>query len=412
MRLLFLAMLALGLSIAPARFRPPSAQTLFSLALTQNGVTNTGSFGNPFDLITLANVLTLVPAGASHATVTGTVNMRGLVGNVSMVSVPGIATLTVTYPGIYTGSFIGATRATAFAQMSAFFRGVSPVPAHRAALVQLQQAAVRSTRYDPVANNPSSLLGQMATADFTAGTTPLNSLPGLAPRSPGWRFGTGASGFATIGAGHYNTQAQTVPLNAAYTFEQFGGIEVFANAPLSRYNIAGSESYQAAVGAGVRVPLLRGPDLSWAITPALRYGVAGSNQIGTGGSILGGSLSSDLRLALPQGFALQLGTMLGYYETQPLQFGTSRLNYQLANQALRNGATLSRPIGTLLGVPLHAAASAADTRITGSRTFDASWQEYAVSLAAEIPTPVSLSLAFINSGHQFKALRAGITFGF
>jgi len=240
----------------------------------------------------------------------------------------------------------------------------------------------------------------MAAADHLAGIRP----PGV----PG-----GGQGFSkSIGAGYDQTSSAfgntfcNLPVQASYGFGR-DLPEIFVDAPLSVADQEGTRYYQDSVAIGVRLPVVTSRDLRWTLTGAVRGGATGSVALGTGGYLVGGSITSDLQLALPEGFTLGIGNTFGYYESRPVDFGGVYIDYELQNQVWRNSLFLGRQLGEVFGRTVHGLVRVTDTRVTGDRFFIPSWQEYTVALVMPSSMPITAGLTWIDGVQGFSAVRFG-----
>lgn len=388
----------------------------FTATITVDGQTVTRTFQTQDEALTLLRdrgISAIVPNYTSASTVTAEVNLLGVRGTITLP--PGATAATVSFPGAGINQTVtGATRTQVQANLRQLFEGTGNTPEERAAaqsfVTALRQAAVQGGALDPVAGHPLSLTGQMVAADYRAATSPIGALPtGVLDREGGWRFSIGA-GYASTSSGIEN-RSISVPVGVSYTFGR-NGIEVFADAPLASSDQRGAQYYQGSVGVGVRFPLLRTDTVQWTLVPQFRAGAGGSDNLATGGYMLSGSVTSDLRVNLGAGYSLQIGNMAGYGETRPIEFNGYKVDYELQNQVWRNGVAIGRKLGEVAGRELHGALTFADTRFTGDRFFVPSWQEYGITLTATGRTPLSFSAAYLDGRNDFRGVRFGLNLAF
>jgi len=406
-----------------------SAQAqLFQVDLTVNGVTETRSFSSLDSALTLlqgAGIRSVFPGYTSGTPLTANVNVAGL--NVPIIVPAGTTTAILTVPGTNSSvAFAGQTAAATQNQLHDFFSGaantgdpVSALPpevratlpvevqnALKATYTDILQAAVQQTLYDPIAGNPSALMPQMVTADFTAGVSPPGQLLGVnQPRAAGWYFSAGFNLNTTTGGG-FDTDIYTAPLHASY-YVPSTATEFFIDAPIAYGETSGTGYVQASSGFGVRQRVWHGTNFEWNVTPAVRTGIAGSESIGRGSLAVGGSLTSDLRLALPGDYTLSIGNTAAYYQTEPYKFGDYDIRYHLQNQFYRNGVVVSHPLGEVLGHPLQGGLSFIDTRVTGDETYIPAWQEYGIVLATGGRYASRFTISYIDGDKDYQAVRFG-----
>jgi hypothetical protein len=410
-----------------------AAQAQFAVDLTVNGRTETRTFSSVESALSLlqgSGIRSIFPEFRAGTAVNASVNFAGLT---LPITVPaGTTTAILTVPGTNSSvAFQGQTAGQTQNQLRQFFSGavtsgdpISALPAEvratlpaevqnsiRATLTQVVQEAVATTIYDPIAGNPTALMPQMVASDFLAGTAPSGALLGTDTTRPdGFRFSVGAF-YTGSTSGQFDVDAVTLPLRASY-YNAANGTEVFLDVPIAYYETEGAHHYQGSAGLGVRQVVLRRPGLEWALTPVLRYGIAGSKNLGRGSQAVGGSVTSDLRIGLPSDFTLAIGNTVAYYQTKPYDFGGYNIRYDLQNQFYRNGVSLSHPVGEAFGVPLHLGVSFVDTRVTGDRTAVSSWQEYGVTLQTGGRTPIRLAASYIDGKSEFSAVHVGLSVAF
>lgn len=396
---------AASLIVLTALAQPALARDPVIATITVDGRTFTRSFSDAtvaVDLLRSRNLRALAPGYTANSTVTAVVDVRGLVLNAS--TVPGSTAIVVTSADAnFNRTFDAGSREASRQLVSDFLSGRED----QAGLRQLVRAVVATSTVDPVAGNPSSLLGQSVIADFVAGTLPPGDDGRLTPRAAGWHASLGAS-LQKQSSDNFDINTYSLPIAVSYAFGQ-DGPEVFLQAPLTLTDTSGGTSYMGSAALGVRVPLVTEPALRWALTPTLRWGAAGSEEIGAVGQVFGGALTSDLRIGLGA-LTLGFGNGIGRYRTEPLKVGRYNVNYKLDNWAFRNGATLSMPVGEVAGRALEAGLSFTDTRMTGDDLAVDNWQEYGVF--ASLGGTLRASASYLNGERGFHGFRVGLIAGF
>lgn len=401
--------------VCAATALPALAQN-FSVDITVDGTTVRRTFStltDALDLLEDRGIAAVVPNYTSRSAVTAQLGIRGVAGTITLPA--GSTTAIVSFPGAGVERIVtGNTRQQLQTNLRQIFEGSGDTPeetaANRETVTTLLKSAVRTTSLDPIAGHPLSLVGQMNSADQRAALTPLGaSMAGPVERPTGWRFAIGASHASTSSGG--DNDFFSLPLAASYTFAP-NGIEIFADLPVSYAELEGAAYGQGSLGLGLRIPVISRPGLQWSLVPQARAGAAGSEELGAGGYVFGGSLTSDLRVALPGGFGLTLGTGYGYYETGPLEFGDYYVSYDLQNQVLRNTAALGRSFGEVAGRPVSLTVSVTDMRVSGDDFYIPSWQEYGLAVTIGRAAPVTVSASWIDGEKGYDALRVGASFSF
>lgn len=413
---------------------PAAHAQLIQVTATVGGVTQVLNF-NSLDAalaqLTGPNLAATFPNYVDGTAVQSTVNVNGAPFN---VIVPAGTTIPVVQDPA-TGqaiAFPSGNSSAAISNVNAFFRGqpnngvpvsqlppsvqaaLPPVVRNAAPLTvtQILQSAVATAISDPVAGNPMSLLPMMAAADYLAASAPSGGLLGVnQPRTAGWRFNVGVNvNLAT--STNAESQQISAPLRASYYFARTA-TEVFLDAPISWVSISSVDLFQGSAGIGVRQRVLSGAGYEWNVTGGVRWGIAGSEAYGRGSAAIGGSLSSDIRFALPANYTLAITNTVAYYQTQEVNYGGGAVNYDLQNQFYRNGFTLARPIGqTRAGTPLQAGLTFVQTNITGDRSRVNNWQEYGIVVAMGGSLPTRFVATYLNGNNDFQGVRFGFSTAF
>jgi hypothetical protein len=421
--------------VAAALAGAPAAQAqLVQVTATVGGVTqvlNFNSLDSALAQLTGPNLAATFPNYVDGTAVQSTVNVNGAPFN---VVVPQGTTIPVVQDPA-TGAAIAFPNNTSTAAVSnvrAFFQGqpnngvpVSQLPASvQAALpavvrnapvlsvTQILQSAVATATSDPVAGNPTALLPSMVAADYLAASAPSGGLLGVnQPRAGGWRFNIGMNVNLATG-GDADTQQISSPLRASYYFARTA-TEVFLDAPISWVSVSSVDLFQGSAGIGVRQRVLSGSGYEWNVTGGARWGIAGSQAYGRGSAAIGGSLSSDLRFALPASYTLAITNTIAYYQTEEVNYGGGAVRYDLQNQFYRNGFTIARPIGqTASGLPLQAGFTFVQTNITGDRSRVNNWQEYGVVVAMGGNLPTRFTATYMDGNNGFQGFRFGFSTAF
>ncbi|MXP63337.1 hypothetical protein E0493_08225 [Roseomonas sp. M0104] len=388
--------------------RAAAAADPYVLDLTVDGQTYTRSYNNLDDLLNLLNpggIRSIAPNYTSNSAVNAVVNFRGVPATVT--SEPGSSALRLSVPGAGVDQVFDAGSLTeSRRQLENFAKGEGDAEA----LKKIYDAVVSTSTADPVAGNPASLQGQSVMADYAAGTLLPGDLGRMEPRAAGWHFSVGGD-YTRQETRDFDTNIWSLPLAVSYTFGQ-DGPELFLNLPLTLTDTSGAYSYLGSAGIGLRVPVVTSPSVRWALTPQFRFGAAGSSEVGSVGQAYGGSVTSDLRLALPNQFVLGIGNTIGYYETKPLKVSDYDLAYDLQNAYYRNGASISRPVGLMANLPVLLGASFVDTRMAGDDLAVKSWQEYGLFAVLGTTTPVRANISYLNGERGYDAFHVGLSVAF
>lgn len=425
--------LLVGVALSAITLAPAAQAQLVEITATVGGVTRTLSFNNlesALSQLTGPGLAATFPGYTSGTAVNANINYNNQ--PLTLIVPQGTTTSIVFNP--LTGQAVAVTAASAGGAVNnvrAFFQGdtsvatpVSSLPASVLAslpaeirnapvlsLTALIQSAVRHTITDPVAGNPTSLMPSMVAADFLAGSAPTGAMLGVnQPRETGWRFSLGAN-IATTTQGGADTRAFSAPMRGSY-YNAGTGTEIFLDSVQALVDVSGTNVYQGSVGVGVRQRVWSGANFEWNVTPAFRWGLAGSENYGRGSQAVGGSLTSDFRYAVTPTYTLAVTNTAAYYQTERYNWSGGSVDYDLQNQFYRNGISLSRPLGEAFGRPVQGGLTFVDTRVTGSHWAIMNWQEYGVVVASGGRLPARFTLTYMNGQHNFQALRFGLSMGF
>lgn len=286
--------------------------------------------------------------------------------------------------------FNGATRDASVDQLEDFLKSQGGD-----ILSRIQAASIATSPVDPIAGNPGSMMATMVSRQFEAGfssqvtnivTTPANSAsdgePGTAtalePGSPdnlvhlSPRFGRYTAGGGT-------SNVLTLPLGYSFRLKEGGtGLRnIDITMPLTYSRIEGGRSAAASIGAG----LTWGLNERWSLSPAVGAGLAGSVDPGAAGGIGSASLTSAYTIPFRHEYTINIGNMIGYYETLDIEVGKYSFDPGVSNTVLRNGLMLSVP-GTMGGRKVATEFWAIDTRFLGSELYSEYNDEFGISFGS------------------------------
>lgn len=259
-------------------------------------------------------------------------------------------------------SFYGQTRDESKNAFRDFLKGEG-----ESILTRLLRGLVAETPIDPVAGNPNSLVAGMAQADF--------SMPATATLSArtfdvGLAIGqSDASGFVT--------NQLAIPFQWKWTPRQDPRFIVVVDAPIRYLEVEGGRVYDLALGVGVDTLLLDRPEapaLRWSITPALRLGAVGSEDLGSFQTVYSAASTSKLQYARGD-LLYSLDNMIGIYRTGRATGGHTG-EYDVQNMIFKNGFAVegSSPF-KLLGDPTSWELQYVNTQITGDPWFIDNYNE-------------------------------------
>ena len=98
-------------------------------------------------------------------------------------------------------------------------------------------------------------------------------------------------------------------------------------------------------GSHIGLPIvIVGPDAGgfvWQVTPSFHAGASGSDDLAAGGTLLGGSVTSSLRIPIGSRLALTIGNQLSFFEGYKLEAFGYEWDTDASQQVLKNGVRLS-----------------------------------------------------------------------
>ncbi|MGQ3227913.1 MAG: hypothetical protein ACT6R2_03330 [Blastomonas fulva] len=277
-----------------------------------------------------------------------------------------------------TFTFNGINRQQAF---NAFDAAVDDegTPTSQALLGCLARSFTRFSPADPLAGNPGSLQAQLTRSalDLTNGDSLVeqDAQPEGAntPNDPwliGATYNTGSAGRFDIGR---------VDARVQRSFRIFEGNRALLkfDLPFNYARINGIDSYSAQIGLGLEIPLI---ERKWSIEPRIGYGAVYSENAGSLGHILQGSITSRYVIDGIGRGRLIVGNMVGYGQTLDTPGTQANINPDLKNWSLRNGVAYDLPLkARLFSRGSSMRASYAFTQYFGSDLRNDSFHEATIS---------------------------------
>jgi hypothetical protein len=350
-----------------------NAADLFVVDISSSGQSAHLTFNNAEDAINsieVANLARTITYTGNEAA-SANVNFRGLpitlsyptAGSTQLVfSVPSLG-INLTFNG--NGGSVPQARDDAQEQLVEYLKNGN-------LMGQIMKELARVSPVDPIAGNPNSLQSRMVAQDFDSSFTSHSSNLGAPP--PGGRtpnlIGIGIN-YAGYKQGDFKTQAVTLPLSYTFRGNADPGHQFSIRVPVTFVDTEGATSYQAGIGLGYRLPITRG----WALSPAINYAIAGSQDLGSAGQVASGSLTSSYELPLG-GTVLAMGNMIGYYRTLKFKVGDYEFDPEISNTVYRNGLMWSVPVSRRMAVE----ASYINTVFRGTELYVQSQNEFGLTI--------------------------------
>ena len=327
---------------------------------------------------------------------------------------PTFLLLSIPSLGVTNQTFTGATADDTFAQLKAFLTSGSFA-------TQLQRESARSSPFDPVAGNPTSLMARAVAFDFFNAFYPFASnneddsgmiaqaggaLPGGAVRGP-FRPLPGIGAYY----GNYHDQGQTtqsitIPLSLTVRSDLDPRRQFSITLPITVQDVDGARAYQGTLGASLRLPLAR----DWAITPSVGYSQVRATDLGSAGQIGSAALTSAYVFRTDAG-DLALGDMIGYYKTLSGTIQGISTGSGISNTVFRNGLLWSQKASWVAsGTTIEY--SLVNTYYAGTELYDRTYTEVGVSLGSNKRADSVRSYVQGGLTYLFSSKTKGVTASF
>jgi len=372
-----------------------------------------------YDSITnLANSLTnsslsaLSPSYTSTSAATSVLNIRGL--TASAIYGAGSPALVFLVPsqGINL-TFNGATRD----QSQQLFKNFL-LKDGGSILSRLLQGLVAHTPIDPIAGNPNSLQNSMAAADFSIATgiglggteIPGGGRTGGLLGQPNLVTAGGDIGIAS--AGGYTTSIVSLPLRYTIPFAD-PRYALTLDSSITWLKTGTASSYLGGIGASLRIPVTD----DWFLSPSLRFGAAGSVDLGAAALEYAGGLASRYDLYFGD-LNVTIGNAVSIMKTGGVSIGSVNVNYDLTNEVFTNGGQVEGSLpGTMFGKPTSWQAYLADTYVAGSKVYINHYDEIGFTVGTRHGLNTQDWDAFrvgagVTFGANYNAFKAGFTYRF
>jgi hypothetical protein len=229
---------------------------------------------------------------------------------------------------------------------------------------------------DPVAGNPNSLMSISVESDFNDGFMTVARKQVSTTRSSKTSSNRMifAPTFKSLDIDGRQSKSYSLPLAYSFVSEENPLESINLSLPLSYINVEGASSFQVGLGVSYSKPI----QPKWVLTPAIKYNMVGSQDLGSFAQMGSFSLSSSYTIPLENSHALSIGNMVGYYSTVKLYDGDYAYNPGISNTVFRNALMYSLPTEELLknsSLDVYVI----DTQYTGSKLYLTSYDELGFS---------------------------------
>ena len=405
-----------------------TAAPLFTIDITVDDRRRSFSFSDArkvFDQIGEAGLRMAFSSYTDMSEAYAVLDFRGLAMNFSF---PGAGTeLVFEVPSLdIRVEFNGATRDASVDQLEDFLKSKGGDILNR-----LQAASIALSPVDPIAGNPGSMMGTMVSGQFEAGfSSQVTNIARAAPPAPAPSDGEPDTAAAVeadapdnlihlsprLGrytAGGRVSNVWTLPVGYSFRLREGGkGLrKIDVSLPLTYADIEGGKSGAASINAGLTYGLTE----RWSLSPAVGVGLAGSVDLGAAGGIGSASLTSAWTIPFDK-YSLNVGNMVGYYETLDIKVGKYSFDPGVSNTVLRNGLMLSVP-GTMRGRKVATEFWITDTRFYGSDLYSEYNDEFGISFGSakteerSIESYLRAGVSWMT-GDKVKGWRFNLGYGF
>ncbi len=341
----------------------------FSVSLSSNGASATLGFSsvesalNQFRNNELSNAL---PTYTETSVANASINYRGLPVTLSYPTTGTALNFQVPSLGI-NQTFVGVTRDDSQNQLLDFLK-------KSGVYGSILNALVASSPTEPLAGNPASLMSQMAGRDFAV------AFDGAGGKEQGGgAIGLGLA-YSHFTQGGVPVGETTLPLYYTYAFHSDPRYVLRFDLPLSYNSAGGAAGGAATFGVSLSIPVTE----KWTVTPKISTGATGSLDLGSTGALFSTTVTSAYKFNVWD-VDFVMGNMLGFVKSLPVSVGQYSFDPKLTNEFTKNGLMVSRRLGQM-GVTneffydAEVQAWFIDTRFTGSKLYDDSYQEVGLSI--------------------------------
>ena len=360
-----------------------SADDLFTVEITVSDVTSSFGFSDVesvFDQVQKDELEAEFPAYDEMARARAAVDYRGLMINLEFADETSLLIFEVPSLDIKE-MFRGADRDASIDELKDFMKNEGGKLLNR-----IQKALIATSPVDPIAGNPGSMMGTMVSEQFEAGfmdqTTNIaeaSEAPAAAEEDydpdPDNLLHLGAR-FGRLTADGKQSDIWTLPLGYSFRFKEGEGSRLRSlnlSLPLTYVDVEGATVVHAAFGIGLTYAVSK----RWSLSPAIGAGAVASVDLGSAGGVSSLSLTSAYTIPRKK-WSLNVGNMIGYYETLDFKVEGYDFDPGISNTVLRNGLMVSIP-STMGGRDVATEFWVSDTRFFGSELYSEYYDEFGVS---------------------------------
>ncbi len=236
---------------------------------------------------------------------------------------------------------------------------------------RIMHELVRVSPVDPIAGNPNSLMATNVSDDF------MNGFQKVATQQKGMRskdFILIAPSFKSLDIDGKKSDSFTLPIGYSFDMGDNPKEKLSFSMPLSYVRVEDAKSYNVGLGVAYSLPVMN----SWILTPAVKYSLVGSKNLGTLAQMASGSLTSSYTFDLGERHFFSVGNMVGHYSTVKYFDAEYAFNPHIANTVFRNAIMYSIPSDKIYK-DTSIDFFLIDTKYTGTELFLESYDEIGLS---------------------------------
>jgi len=335
----------------------------------QNDTTGDSFIYNTSDLIDLIdtfdnNKLSSKFTYTDTNQITASLDYRGL--PMTLLFKENSPTLQLNIPSLeISESFQGENREASLRLLEDWFKN------DKQSVEKIMNELARVSPVDPIAGNPNSLMATTVSDDF------MNGFQKVATQQKGMHskdFILIAPSYKSLDIDGKKSDNFTLPI--AYSFDMGDNPKekLTLSMPLSYVRVEDAKSYNVGLGVAYSLPITD----SWILTPAVKYSLVGSKNLGTLAQMASGSLTSSYTFNLGERHFFSFGNMVGHYSTVKFYDADYAFNPHIANTVFRNAIMYSLPSDKIYentSIDLFVI----DTKYTGTELFLENYQEIGLS---------------------------------
>ena len=362
---------------------PVVADDLYSISITVDGEMKSFGFSSQESLINSvyeAELSEVFPRYDSRSITKAPADFRGL--EVLMAFPDSTTRLELKIPSLGINlTFEGKDRDASLEMLGNFLEEEG-----KEILNRIHKELIAVSPVDPIAGNPNSLMGTMISGQFKAGfqdrITNIDEPAALQSATEEDHVQEDQDNLYVLGArfGRFTAAGKassvlTLPLGYSILLKEGGpGLRtVDLSLPITYADTEGGKSGVVSLGIGLTYAM----NERWLLSPAAGMGVVYSDDLGSAGGI--GSLSLTSAYTIPKhGWSLNIGNMVGYYETLDISLGDYDINPGVSNTVLRNALMVSIP-STMGERKVTTEVWGIDTRFFGSELYSEYYDEIGIS---------------------------------